>query len=130
MRRSTFPSMPCCSAAGPTSKALTFGPWPYAGKPPWVFSRRRLDTRADVAVTKQTPADVAANIAARGINVGRVQRVAAKNLPALALYSRFGFVECGRSVKGPERIEIVGLRLLRGEPGRTFGAATVRLTGS
>lgn len=37
----------------------------------------------------------------------------AANAPALALYARFGFEEIGRDWVGPERLELVHLRLVR-----------------
>jgi GNAT superfamily N-acetyltransferase len=44
--------------------------------------------------------------------VCKVQTGAA-NAPALALYARFGFEEIGRDWVGPERLELVHLRLVR-----------------
>jgi dihydrofolate reductase len=49
-------------------QALTFDPWPYPGKPCWVFSRRPLPpARSEVTVTAQAPRRVAAQLDARGI---------------------------------------------------------------
>ena len=49
-------------------QALTFDPWPYPGKPCWVFSRRLLSrARPEVTVTAQAPREVAAELDARGI---------------------------------------------------------------
>jgi len=49
-------------------QVLTFGEWPYAGKPCWVFSRRPpAPARLGVIVTAQTPGQVAADLEARGI---------------------------------------------------------------
>jgi dihydrofolate reductase len=48
-------------------QALTFGDWPYAGKPAWVFTSRRLNsTRDDVTVTDLGPDEVLAKIEAQG----------------------------------------------------------------
>jgi dihydrofolate reductase len=47
---------------------LTFGPWPYADKATWVFSRRSLEPVAGVIVTDATPAAVAAEVDAGGSN--------------------------------------------------------------
>lgn len=49
-------------------QSLTFGDWPYSGKPCWVFSKR--DERVappDVEITGRSPADVAAELEARGL---------------------------------------------------------------
>jgi dihydrofolate reductase len=49
-------------------QALTFGAWPYVGKPSWVFSRRGYPrTPADVTVTAASPRDVVSELDARGI---------------------------------------------------------------
>jgi dihydrofolate reductase len=49
-------------------QALTFGEWPYPGKPAWVFSKRPLDPgRDDVTVTDRSPAEVAEEVSARGL---------------------------------------------------------------
>jgi dihydrofolate reductase len=50
-------------------QALTFGEWPYAGKPAWVFSRRlEASGRDDVSVTADAPRDVVAQLAARWVH--------------------------------------------------------------
>ncbi|HEY3417426.1 MAG TPA: dihydrofolate reductase family protein [Armatimonadota bacterium] len=44
------------------------GPWPYAGKPCWVFSRRRLHIeQPDVTLTDQDPETVLQEIVQRGL---------------------------------------------------------------
>ena len=49
-------------------KSLSFGEWPYPGKLCWVFSRGRLEiSRPDANVTARSPAEVVAEIAARGL---------------------------------------------------------------
>jgi dihydrofolate reductase len=49
-------------------QALTFGAWPYQGKPCWVFARREIsDPPPGVIVTTRTPQEVAAEMAARGL---------------------------------------------------------------
>lgn len=49
-------------------QSLTFGEWPYPGKPVWVFSRAPRDPgRPDVTVTDRAPADVLADLDARGV---------------------------------------------------------------
>lgn len=49
-------------------QALTFGEWPYPGKPAWVFSSRTLSSaRDDVTVTDRTPVQVVAELEARGV---------------------------------------------------------------
>ena len=49
-------------------QSLTFGGWPYPGKPVWVFSSRSLETPGpEVTVTDRPPADVVADLAHRGI---------------------------------------------------------------
>jgi dihydrofolate reductase len=48
-------------------QALTFGPWPYAEKPSWVFSRRGLGAAAGVRLTTWGPAEVAAEMDALGL---------------------------------------------------------------
>lgn len=49
-------------------QALTFGDWPYPGKPTWVFSARRLDPiRDDVIVTDRMPASIMSELEERGV---------------------------------------------------------------
>jgi len=49
-------------------QALTFGSWPYPGKPCWVFSRRPLEAaQREVTVTARPPREVAPELEARGI---------------------------------------------------------------
>lgn len=49
-------------------KSLSFGVWPYPGKPCWVFSHGSAkNVPADVVVTTQSPALVVSEIASRGI---------------------------------------------------------------
>lgn len=49
-------------------KSLSFGEWPYPGRPCWVFSRGRLEpSRPDVKATAREPAEVVAEIAALGL---------------------------------------------------------------
>lgn len=49
-------------------QSLTFGNWPYEGKPCWVFSRSPLgDLPVGVTVTAEAPATVAAMLEARGL---------------------------------------------------------------
>lgn len=49
-------------------QALTFGDWPYAGKPAWVFTSRRLGSaRDDVTVTNRSPTEVVAHLEAQGL---------------------------------------------------------------
>jgi uncharacterized protein YhfF/dihydrofolate reductase len=49
-------------------QALTFDPWPYPGKPSWVFSGRPLPAaQPGVIVTAQTPRQVAAELEVRGV---------------------------------------------------------------
>jgi dihydrofolate reductase len=49
-------------------QVLTFGEWPYAGKPCWVCSQRALGpARPGVIVTAQAPRQIAAGLEARGI---------------------------------------------------------------
>lgn len=48
---------------------LTFGEWPYSGKPAWVFSHRDLPGAPDgVTVTPLAPSDVVAHIDTSGTN--------------------------------------------------------------
>lgn len=48
--------------------SLTFGSWPYPGKPVWVFSSRALDVdRDDVTVTADAPDVVSREIEERGL---------------------------------------------------------------
>jgi dihydrofolate reductase len=52
-------------------QSLSFGKWPFSGKPCWIFSRQRVGaTPPDVTVTAESPARVLADLAARGL--GRV----------------------------------------------------------
>jgi dihydrofolate reductase len=49
-------------------QVLTFGPWPYAGRPCWVFSRRELAPAApEVTITSAEPQTVAVEMAAHGL---------------------------------------------------------------
>jgi dihydrofolate reductase len=49
-------------------QALTFGAWPYAGKPAWVFSKRVLPSpREDVTVTDRSPREVMCELEASGV---------------------------------------------------------------
>jgi dihydrofolate reductase len=49
-------------------QVLTFGEWPYGGKPCWVFSRRPMaPAQPEVIVTAQPPPQVAADLETRGI---------------------------------------------------------------
>ena len=49
-------------------QVLTFGQWPYAGKPCWVFTRRpQSAAQPDVIVTARTPREVAAELDACGL---------------------------------------------------------------
>jgi dihydrofolate reductase len=49
-------------------QALTFGPWPYQGKPCWVFSHGALSPATpEIIVTAASPPEVAVEMAARGI---------------------------------------------------------------
>ena len=51
-------------------QALTFDPWPYPGKPCWVFSRRALaPVRPEVIITAESPRQVAAELGARGVRL-------------------------------------------------------------
>ncbi|MEW6755726.1 MAG: dihydrofolate reductase family protein [Candidatus Latescibacterota bacterium] len=48
-------------------KVLGFGAWPYAGKPCWVCARRGgVPVQSDVVLTAAPPAEVMAQVAARG----------------------------------------------------------------
>ncbi len=48
--------------------AVGFGEWPYPGKPTWVFSRTMLSVAGpDLTVTGENPANVVAELSARGI---------------------------------------------------------------
>ena len=50
-------------------KSLSFGEWPYPGKPCWVFSRGGAEvSRPDVKATARSPAEVVAEIAALGLS--------------------------------------------------------------
>ena len=52
-------------------QALTFGEWPYPGKPSWVMSSRAIAPgRDDVTVTSRTPAEVVADIEL--LEIGRI----------------------------------------------------------
>jgi len=49
-------------------QALTFGEWPYPGKPTWVFSSRALEVAGpDTVVTDASPSHVASELGARGV---------------------------------------------------------------
>lgn len=49
--------------------SLTFGSWPYPGKPVWVFSSRALEVdRDDVTVTADAPGMVSRAIEQRGLS--------------------------------------------------------------
>ncbi|TDB39111.1 MAG: dihydrofolate reductase [Actinobacteria bacterium] len=49
-------------------QSLTFGEWPYPGKPVWVFSRRPLAVGGDdVMVTDRKPREVLGEIESRGL---------------------------------------------------------------
>lgn len=49
-------------------QSLTFGEWPYPGKPTWVFSQRPVPvTEDDVVVTGRGPIEVVEEISARGL---------------------------------------------------------------
>ena len=48
-------------------QSLTFGQWPYAAKPAWIFSHRPIGAVQGVAVTDRTPAEVVAGAADRGL---------------------------------------------------------------
>lgn len=47
-------------------QALTFGEWPYAGRPATVFSRRALPAGPGVTVTDRTPRDVVTGLGRAG----------------------------------------------------------------
>jgi dihydrofolate reductase len=50
-------------------QVLTFGPWPYPGKPTWVFTRRTLKSgREDVVFVRGEPATVLDQLAGRGLD--------------------------------------------------------------
>jgi len=47
---------------------MTFGVWPYPGKPTWVFSSRALEVAGpDTIVTGASPSQVASELETRGI---------------------------------------------------------------
>jgi dihydrofolate reductase len=47
-------------------QVLSFGNWPYAGKPTWVFSRRQLTVEVpEVTATDRDPREVVGELAAR-----------------------------------------------------------------
>jgi dihydrofolate reductase len=49
-------------------QVLTFGPWPYADLPTWVFSQRAIEPAgSSVTVTDADPTDVGAELDARGV---------------------------------------------------------------
>lgn len=49
-------------------QVLTFGEWPYAGKPTWVFSHRELPGAPEgVTVTSLAPAEVVSGMQAQGV---------------------------------------------------------------
>ncbi|PKQ16431.1 MAG: dihydrofolate reductase [Actinobacteria bacterium HGW-Actinobacteria-7] len=50
-------------------QSLTFGEWPYSGKPTWVFSGRDWpQLPPDVTATSRSPVDVVAQLDASGIS--------------------------------------------------------------
>jgi dihydrofolate reductase len=50
-------------------QALTFGDWPYAGRPAWVMSKRDLTPpAAEVIVTVSTPEAVVDEVSSRGLS--------------------------------------------------------------
>jgi dihydrofolate reductase len=49
-------------------QSLTFGEWPYRGKPVWVFSKRPLAAPSgDVLVTDREPRDIVDELESRGL---------------------------------------------------------------
>jgi dihydrofolate reductase len=49
-------------------KSLTFGAWPFPGKPSWVFSRRSIPAaQEDIIVTPDRPDQVLAELKQRGV---------------------------------------------------------------
>jgi dihydrofolate reductase len=49
-------------------QALTFGAWPYPGKPSWVFSQRKLVAPgADVTITDLSPLEIVSELDAAGV---------------------------------------------------------------
>lgn len=49
-------------------KSLTFGAWPFPGKPSWVFSRRQIAAaEPDVIITPNPPDQVMAELEERGV---------------------------------------------------------------
>jgi dihydrofolate reductase len=49
-------------------KSLSFGKWPFPGKPTWVFSRRQVAAaEPDVVITPDTPEQVMADLMGRGM---------------------------------------------------------------
>jgi dihydrofolate reductase len=46
---------------------LELGEWPFAGKPCWVITRQKREARAEVTFTDRGPAEIAAELAKRGI---------------------------------------------------------------
>lgn len=49
-------------------KSLTFGGWPFPGKPCWTFSRRGLEAaEPDVIITPKPPVEVMAELEERGV---------------------------------------------------------------
>jgi dihydrofolate reductase len=50
-------------------QSLTFGEWPYPGKPVWVFSNRHIPvSREDVTVTGLQPREVVDELTSRGVS--------------------------------------------------------------
>jgi len=47
-------------------QVLGFGPWPYEGKPAWVFTHRDLERANDVTFTSASPTKVAEELDALG----------------------------------------------------------------
>ena len=52
----------------PYEQVMTFGEWPYPGKPAWVFSSRALEVAGpDTIVTGASPSQVVSGLETRGI---------------------------------------------------------------
>jgi dihydrofolate reductase len=48
-------------------QSLTFGPWPYPGKPCWVFTHRKVEpAAADVRMTSSSPLEVVTDLQRKG----------------------------------------------------------------
>ena len=47
-------------------QVLTFGDWPYPGKPSWVFSAREFPVEPEVTFTHASPVEIAADLDAPG----------------------------------------------------------------